>query len=147
MRLLLDTCIILDHIGQREPFWQLSRRVCLLGLTGEAQTFITSNAVTDIFYLLRKDYGSAETQRMIQEDLGFLEVASVTADDISTALSIRWAGFEDCVAACCAEKIGADYIITRNLSDYQASRIPAINPEQLFDLLKERGFDYEEWGL
>lgn len=147
MDLLLDACIILDHIGRREPFYELSRRACLLGVVGEASTFITSNMVTDLYYLLRKDYGSSTAQQMIEEDLGFLEVISVTADDVAQALSLRWSDFEDCLVACCAEKAGIDYIVTRNLRDYRTSPVPAISPEQLFEMLAQQGFDYAEWEL
>lgn len=147
MELLLDACVILDHIGRREPFYELSRRACLLGVVGEATTYVTSNMVTDIYYLLRKDYGSNEAQRMIEEDLGFLEVVSVTGDDVTRALSMRWNDFEDCLVSCCAEKAGADYIVTRNLRDFRASSVAAISPEQLFELLSQQGFDYAEWDL
>lgn len=68
LTLMIDVNIIIDHIGRREPFYELSRRVCLLGLAGEAREFISSNMITDIFYLLRKDYGGQEAQRMRQKD-------------------------------------------------------------------------------
>lgn len=32
MDLVLDTDIVLDHIDRREPFYELSRKVCLLGV-------------------------------------------------------------------------------------------------------------------
>ena len=71
MRLMLDTNILIDHIGRREPFYELSRRTCLLGITGVAETFISATMITDIHYLLSKDFGNIEAQRMIEEDLGF----------------------------------------------------------------------------
>ena len=112
MDLMLDTNIVLDHIGRREPFYRLSRLVCLLGITGEARTFITTSMVTDIFYLLCKDYGSREAQRMIEEELGFLHLVSVTPEDAAEALSRKWDDFEDCLVSCCAQKIKADCIIS-----------------------------------
>ena len=87
MYLMLDTNILLDHIGRREPFYELSRRACLLGIYGEARTYITASMVTDLFYLLRKDFGSCEAQRMIEEDLSFLKVVGVSADNVADALS------------------------------------------------------------
>lgn len=144
MRLLIDTCIILDHIGRREPFYELSRRACLLGITGEAETYITSNMVTDIFCLLRKDHGSAIAQQMIEENLGFLRVISVSAEDVARALSLRWGDFEDCVESCCAQKMGLDFIVTRNGKDFADSPVPAVSPEELFAMLRQKGVDYAE---
>lgn len=44
----------------------------------------------------------------------------------------------------CARKIGADYIITRSTGDFRESSVRAITPEELFEILRRQGFDYEE---
>lgn len=71
MDLVLDNNIVLDHIDRREPFYELSRKVCLLGVMEEASTYISVNMLTDIYYLLRKDYGSQVAQDMIEQCEGF----------------------------------------------------------------------------
>lgn len=144
MVLMLDANILLDHIGRREPFYELSRRVCLLGITGEARTLISSNMVTDIYYLLRKDFGSREAQHMIEEDLGFLEIVGVSSEDATSTLSQKWNDMEDCLVSVCAKKANADYIVTRNTKDFGRSSIRAITPKQLFAELEARGIHYEE---
>ena len=144
MDLVLDTNIILDHIDRREPFYELSRKVCLLGIIGEANTYISANMLTDLYYLLRKDYGSAGAQDMIENNLSFLRLVGITPEDASRALAARWNDFEDCLVARCAEKIGADFIVTRNVKDFKGSSIEAITPEELFTRLEKKGFNYEE---
>ncbi|WP_165047006.1 MULTISPECIES: PIN domain-containing protein [unclassified Adlercreutzia] len=144
MDLMVDVNVVLDHIGRREPFYELSRRVCLLGITGEARTDISANMATDIYYLLRKDYGSTEAQRMIEEDLSFLQIVGITSEDVKEALAQKWSNFEDCLVARCASKVGADYIVTRNVKDFARSSIRALTPEQLFAELEARGIIYEE---
>lgn len=144
MRLMLDTNILIDHIGRREPFYELSRRACLLGITGVAETFISATMITDIHYLLSKDFGNIEAQRMIEEDLGFLEIVGVSSQDVSDALAQRWSDFEDCLVALCAKKVAADFIITRNTKDFSRSSIRALTPKELFDELDARGIHYEE---
>lgn len=144
MDLMLDTNIVLDHVGRREPFYELSRKVCLLGIIEEATTFVSVSMLTDLYYLLRKDYGSAEAQRMIEEDLAFLKLVGVTPEDARSALALRWGDFEDCLVSQCAQKIHADYIVTRNVKDFRSSAVEAVTPEELFDRLRQEGFDYEE---
>ena len=144
MDLMIDVNVILDHIGRREPFYELSRRVCLLGITGEARTYISANTAIDIYYLLRKDFGSYEAQRMIEEDLSFLHIVGLSPDDTKEALAQKWNDFEDCLVAQCASRVRADYIITRNVKDFARSSIRAITPEQLFEELEARGIVYEE---
>ena len=143
MDLVLDNNIVIDHIDRREPFYELSRRVCLLGVVGEANTYISVNMLTDIYYLLRKDYGSQGAQDLIENNLSFLQLIGISAEDAQKALAARWGDFEDCLVARCAEKIKAD-IVTRNVKDFRSSSVEAVTPEELFDRLEKQGFVYEE---
>ena len=144
MDLVLDNNIVIDHIDRREPFYELSRRVCLLGVVGEANTYISVNMLTDIYYLLRKDYGSQGAQDLIENNLSFLQLIGISAEDAQKALAARWGDFEDCLVARCAEKIKADYIVTRNVKDFRSSSVAAVTPEELFDRVEKQGFVYEE---
>lgn len=144
MDLVLDNSIIIDHLDRREPFYSMSRKVCLLGILEEANTYISVNMLTDIYYLLRKDYGSQQAQIMIENNLSFLKLIGITPEDTHKSLSARWGDFEDCLVARCAEKIKADYIVTRNVKDFTESSVEAITPEELFARLERQGFVYEE---
>ena len=144
MDLVLDNNIVIDHIDRREPLYELSRRVCLLGVVGEANTYISVNMLTDLYYLLRKDYGSQGAQDLIENNLSFLQLIGISAEDAQKALAARWGDFEDCLVARCAEKIKADYIVTRNVKDFRSSSVEAVTPEELFDRLEKQGFVYEE---
>ena len=42
--------------------------------------------------------------------------------------------FEDCLQMECAKSYGADYIVTRNISDYATSEIKAIEPKEYLTL-------------
>lgn len=116
----------------------------MLGIVGEANTFISANMLTDIYYLLKKDYGSKGAQDLIENNLSFLQLVGVSPEDAQRALTRRWSDFEDCLVACCAEKVKADYIVTRNVKDFRASSVEAITPQELFVRLERKGFVYEE---
>jgi hypothetical protein len=45
--------------------------------------------------------------------------------------------YEDAVQALCAKRNRADYIITRNVSDFSKSFVPAILPCDVLMLLKQ----------
>lgn len=148
MRLMLDNNIVIDTLCQREPFYELSSRVCLLGVVGDANIHVSVNMLSDIFYILRKDYGSKTAQEMLLENLSYLNVCGISADDGTQSLKQGWTDFEDCLVARCAENIKADYIITRNPSDFRNSIVAALTPEELFELLKDRdGLRYQEIEL
>lgn len=60
-----------------------------------------------------------------------MKVTGVTHDKVREALSREeFKDFEDCLQDECADAISADYIVTRNISDFAKSKIRAIEPEQ-----------------
>lgn len=144
MDLMIDNNIVLDHILDRKPHAEKSRLVCLLGITGEARTFISVNMLTDLFYVLRKAYGSERAQEILDDELSFLQLVGISPEDAKRTLAKRWPDFEDALVAECASKINADYIITRDEKDFARSPIKAISPEELFEILESEGFHYEE---
>jgi predicted nucleic acid-binding protein len=142
MDLVLDTNIILDFVDRREGHFELARKICLLGIAREANTYLTVNSLTDMHYLLQKDYGSQRAQEMIEANLDYLQLIGITPQDASAALAKRWDDYEDCLLAECAAKIKADYIITRNAKDFELSVVPALTPAELFARLESQGFSY-----
>lgn len=144
MELMLDTNVVLDHVGKREPFTDIARKICLLGIAKEANLYISTSMITDLAYLLRKDHGSIGSQKLIEDTLSFLQPISCSPEDVKQALFEKWDDFEDCLVAQCAKKIKADYIITRNTKDFSRSAVPSITPEDLFAILEKQGFTYEE---
>ena len=93
---------------------------------------------------LRKDYGAKGAQDLIENNLLFLQLVGVSSEDVQRVLSRRCSDFEDCLVACCAERIKADYAVTRNVKDFRESSVEAITPQELFARLERKGFMYEE---
>lgn len=48
----------------------------------------------------------------------------------------NFSDFEDCLQMECAKAYGADYIITRNVSDYAKSYVKAIEPKEYLKILE-----------
>ena len=52
--------------------------------------------------------------------------------------------FSDCLVSLAAEKVGADFLVTRDARGFERSRVPALSPQELFDYLeRERGITYD----
>jgi len=56
-------------------------------------------------------------------------VADFTSDDMQAAAQLRWRDYEDAIQAVTAKRLGADYIITRNVKDFTDSPVPFVTPE------------------
>lgn len=137
MDLVLDEHILIDHIGKREPFYEAARRICILGITQKVDLYVGTTAMTDIFYLLQKDFGAQKASEMIESSLSFLRPVGVSPEDTTRALTQAWDDLEKCLLAQCAEKIRANYIITRSPEEFQRSKVPAITPAQLLEIVEE----------
>lgn len=84
-------------------------------------------------------------QKAMLESLSFFHVCSIAGNDLIHAFDKKWDDFEDALIATCSEKIKADFIITRDKKGFMKSKVPALNPEEFFERLKnEYGFVYEE---
>ena len=59
------------------------------------------------------------------------EFADFSVSDLTHAAELNWKDFEDAVQSVTAERIHADYIITRNVRDFSKSRVMAFTPSEL----------------
>lgn len=135
MKLLIDTNVILDILLKREPFFEDSYQAIRTAIDNNDECYISVTAATDIFYILRKALQSAEQAKEYLGSLARLaEFTDVLAVDALDALSSEVADYEDAVVEAVADRIGADYILTRNIKDYLNAKIPAITPTELLNL-------------
>jgi len=130
MKVLLDTNIIMDALQERAPFdFEAKKILKRAQASKELICLFTANAATDIFYL----YSRARDAESAKAALSFLiekfGIVAVTQDDSSAALALPIQDFEDALMLACAEKINADYIITRDDKFLQvASSVKLIAP-------------------
>lgn len=134
MKVLLDTNIILDVILQRDPFFTSSLEILKISDAGTIKSYITSNSITDIFYVLRKFFNKIEDRKTaVKYILQMIDIVSVTKTDIYKSFDLEYSDFEDALQTQCAKKIKADYIITRNKKDFKDKSIRAVTPEEFLE--------------
>lgn len=84
--------------------------------------------MTTAFYVIAKNQGAQGARTAVAELLRILDVVPAERADLSQALSMGWGDFEDAVQAVSASKVGADFIVTRDLRDFRDSPVPAREP-------------------
>ena len=98
-------------------------------LENEDRCFISAAAATDIFYILRKHLKSAaEAKARVRDLTQVADFVDVQTIDVTNALDSVMDDFEDAVVDSVACRIGAVYILTRNIKDFLQSRCQAITP-------------------
>lgn len=135
MRILIDTNVILDILLKREPFFEASYGALKQTMVNDSECLVSAAAVTDIFYLLRKEFHDVgKAKEGLERLLRLIPVADVLALDIRTAMSDSLPDFEDAVVHAVAARNKADYILTRNTKDFEGSEVPAIAPQDFLKL-------------
>ncbi len=135
-RVVLDTCVILDALQRREPFWHDAAALFRAAANNEYEGIVTAKSMTDIYYLMhRHTHGIEESKSVINRLAQLFVVADTAADDILLALTYDMSDFEDAVMVATAMRVQAHYIVTRNERDYKSSPIEVIRPERLLDML------------
>jgi Predicted nucleic acid-binding protein, contains PIN domain len=130
MKVLLDTNVILDVLLKREPFFADSYKVMKMSTENAVECIISASAVTDIFYILNRHFHDVNIcKTYIYKLIQLVSVSDVNADDIQTALSIDISDFEDALVTGIAMKNKAEYIITRNVKDFDTKYIKILTPK------------------
>jgi len=138
-RVLFDSDVLLDVLAQRQPFViasaQALNMVTVTKMEMQIKGYVSGHAVTNIFYVLRRQIGSEMARDAISRLLLHLQVASITDEVIRAALQSSMTDFEDAVSSEAANAVGVEIIVTRNKSDFVASSVPAMLPEEFLATL------------
>jgi predicted nucleic-acid-binding protein len=137
-RILFDSDVLLDVLAQRQPFVVASAQALNTATQVQVQGYIAGHAVTNIFYILRRQVGREAARELVSTVLQRIQVASVTDEVIRAALESSITDFEDAVTVEAANAASVEIIVTRNTSDFVASSVPAVLPEEFLSMLSSK---------
>jgi predicted nucleic acid-binding protein len=130
-KILVDTNILLDYFLKREPFYQYAREVIALCKSDKIQGCIASHSISNMFFILRKEYSTKERRILLLNLCSIFTVVGIDKNKLVNSLQNEdFSDFEDCLQMECAKEFGAKFIVTRNTGDYKTSEIPAITPKE-----------------
>ncbi len=128
MKALIDTCIIIDALQNREPFAADAQAIFLAAANKQFDGFLTANCMTDIYYLTHRKTHSEETRQILNKLLYLFDLLDTTAMDCRHALLSSMTDFEDAVMVESAVRCSLDCIVTRNIKDYEKAFLPVYSP-------------------
>ena len=145
MNVLLDTCVVIDFLQQREPFADEAKEIFRAAAVEKFVGYTTAKSAADIYYLIhRNTHSDREARDKLNKLLGILTLLDTTAGDIFRALTADTSDFEDAVMIETAVRSHIDCIITRNVKDYRKSSVPAYSPAEFLKQLKSTGRQVSE---
>ncbi len=133
MKILIDTNVILDVLCNRLEFLEASSRVWKYCEVGQIEGYISALSVPNIVYILRKELTPLKTVQIIQQITMIFKVIDLRAADLKAAAKLLTSDYEDALQMCQAGRIGAEYIVTRNIRDFKDSKVPALKPSELLE--------------
>ena len=138
MKVLLDTNVVLDYLGANQGFTEDAEKMFDLATRRGDIKFVSSSAITDILYVLRRAVRDRELVKRKYESLRKrISILAVTEQDIDKAFARDWKDFEDAVQYTVAESNGVDCIVTRNKGDFEERDIPCYSPREFLEKFSE----------
>ena len=85
----------------------------------------------NLIYIMRKELSPEKIEEVYKTLRLIFEFVDLSVSDLSHAVEMQWQDFEDAVQSATAERLHADYIITRNVRDFNKSKVLALTPSEL----------------
>jgi predicted nucleic acid-binding protein len=137
-RLLFDTNVVLDLLGEREPFYDSAAKITTLADKGEIDLVVSALTYSTVYYLLSR----FEDKELVKEKIRKFKVVALTSDltdkIIDKGLSAKFSDFEDSLQYYCAIKMDCKTLITRNGKDFKESVIPVLSPDEYLNSLRTK---------
>lgn len=130
MRLLIDGNILLDVLKKRMPHYEDSAKVWKMCETGIAEGYVSALTFANLIYVMRKELSPVQIEETLKTLSLIFSFADLHATDLTAAAELKWTDYEDALQSNAAERIGAEYIVTRNVKDFTDSRVSAVTPSE-----------------
>ena len=136
MKILIDTNILIDFYAKRPRYFETARTIIIACTEKTVDGCIAAHSITNAFYILRKDLSSDDRRNMLKNLCCIIDVIGIDSEKLIAALgNDDFSDVEDCLQTECAKVFGADFIVTRNIKDFEHSEIPAILPEDFLKII------------
>ena len=128
-KVFVDTDVCIDLLSGRQPFNNMAEILFSLADLGQIKICVSSISFANIDYVLRSQYSTTHSRKIIANFKTIVNVLSVDNKTIDLAIASDFNDFEDAIQYCCAIENNLTTIITRNTKDYKKSTIKVVTPE------------------
>lgn len=135
---LIDSNIFVDFMFHRQPFYNDSEKVISLCENRIIKGYVTTSMLMDLHYIFKKlSHSNSTANTAISEIMKCFEVIDVEKSDIVTSITNNRKDFEDGVIESCSINNRIDYIITRNVDDFDGKEIEVLSPNKAITEFKK----------
>lgn len=137
MKLFLDTNVMLDFLGERDPFYVSAAKIATLADKRSLQIVVSAISYATISYFLVKYDGLEKSKDKLRKFKVISEICELDEVIIEKGLNSDFSDFEDSLQYFSALRTECDIIITRNGKDFKKSEIPVMSPDEFLNSIKK----------
>jgi len=134
-KLFLDTNVVFDLLGEREPFYESAAKIATLADIGKVQIYVSALTYATAFYLLARFENKEVVKDKIRKFKVIAETSDLTDKIVDKGLVSKFSDFEDALQYYSALKVDCSIIITRKGKDFKESDIPVLTPDEYLNKL------------
>ena len=137
MNVFLDTNVMLDFVGERNPHFKSAQIVVNLADKGKIKIYVSALSFATCSYFLTKEFGTEITKDKLSKFKILSTVVSLDENIVEKSLLSKFSDFEDGLQYFSALKENCKYILTRNEKDFKNSEITIMTPDEFLISLKK----------
>lgn len=133
-KIFLDTNVVIDLLDKRDPFYKAAVTIFTLAYKKKVALYVSPMTYATASYLLRK-HGQEQMRLLLRN---FRQLSRVTVADekvVDDALASSFVDYEDALQYYSALSKNVDVIVTRNVKDFQHSKIKVLTPDEYLSQL------------
>ncbi|MDR2834061.1 MAG: PIN domain-containing protein [Streptococcaceae bacterium] len=132
--ILVDTNIWLDIILKREGFYEKSLNSIETLISRGFNIFLTATTITDIYYIAKRQLKDEQfVKNTIRDLIKSFQIIPVDKERLTQALFLAVEDFEDSIQVSAGFSMRCEYILTRNVKDFENTLLIPITPMQLLE--------------
>ena len=136
MKLFLDTNVMLDFLGEREPFYISAAKIATLADKRKLTIIVSALSFATVSYFLTKYEGLKVTKDKLRKFKIISGICELDELIIEKGLNSDFPDFEDSLHYFSALRTECDIIVTRNGKDFKKSQIPVMTPDEFLNSMK-----------
>ena len=129
-RIFIDTNIVLDLLGEREPFYKPAVQLATLADKGNIVLIVSPISFATVNYFLSKFVSPKIAKEKLRKLKILCEISKVDEEIIEKGLNSNFKDFEDSLQYFSAIASESEIIITRNGKDFQESSLPVMTASE-----------------
>lgn len=128
MKVFLDTNVVLDVLGRREPFLAEAGRIWGLAEQAKFVGFVSALTFPNVFYVVRKAGGVSTALQAVEAMSELFITVPLDEEILGQARDSGLPDYEDAIQLFSACRAGAKCLVTRNTGHFPKGVFPILTP-------------------